>query len=83
MSELAKARTLTPEQKVKRLEKLNIYNSSPEHQEQLKRLHISIKGRARPSGAGKPSVPIEVFDLETGIKTIYSSIKEVAQFFGV
>jgi len=72
----------SPKLKAKRLEHLKRLNSSPAHQEQLKRQAENNKGRARPKGAGKPSIPIEVFDLETGIKTIYSSIKEVALFIG-
>jgi hypothetical protein len=34
------------------------------------------KGRARAEGAGSPSVPIEVFNVETGIKTNYPSMSE-------
>ena len=49
----------------------------------LNRLRLSFKGRARPEGSGKPSVPIEVLDHETGIQTIYPSISEAAQAIGV
>jgi hypothetical protein len=34
------------------------------------------KGRARPIGAGSISIPIEIFDLETGITTICPSMLE-------
>jgi hypothetical protein len=66
---LGKAKIWTPEHKAKRLE-------------HLKRLHLSQKGRARPEGLGTPIIQIEVLDLETGIKTIYPSMKEVARFLG-
>lgn len=33
-------------------------------------------GRKRPDGAGRPSVQIEVLDLESGIQTVYPSISE-------
>lgn len=42
-----------------------------------------FKGRLRPVGAGIPSVAIEVLDLETGIKTVYSSIGETARALDV
>jgi hypothetical protein len=41
------------------------------------------KGRKRAEGAGNPNVPIEVFDKETGIKTIYPSMSAVAKALGV
>lgn len=37
------------------------------------------KGRERAEGAGNPSVQIEVFNLETGIKTIYPSMSEAGK----
>jgi hypothetical protein len=49
----------------------------------LNRLRLSFKGRARPEGSGKPSVPIEVLDHETGIQTIYPSISEAARAIGI
>jgi NUMOD3 motif/NUMOD1 domain len=36
-------------------------------------------GKPRPVGAGSPSVQIEVFDLETRMKTIYPSMSAVAK----
>ena len=53
---------------MKRSEALKIYNSSQEAKDQLKRLQAT------------QSVSIEVLDLETGILTTYSSIKEAAEF---
>jgi hypothetical protein len=44
---------------------------------------IGGKGRKRAEGAGSPNVPIEVFDKETGIKTIYPSMSAVAKALGV
>jgi group I intron endonuclease len=41
------------------------------------------KGRKRAEGAGSPSVQVEVFNLETGIKTIYPSMSEAGQALGV
>jgi hypothetical protein len=41
------------------------------------------KGRKRAEGAGSPSVPVEVFDQETGMKTIYPSMSEVGKGLGV
>lgn len=41
------------------------------------------KGRKRAEGAGSPSVQVEVFDLETGMKTIYPSMSAVAKAIGV
>ena len=40
-------------------------------------------GRKRPDGAGKPSVQIEVLDLESGIQTVYPSISEAAKALDV
>jgi len=37
------------------------------------------KGRKRAEGAGSPSVPVEVLDKETGIKTTYPSMSEVGE----
>ena len=47
------------------------------------KIALGTKGRARAIGAGSPSVPIEVFNMETGIKTIYSSMSEAAKDLGV
>ena len=41
------------------------------------------KGRKRAEGAGSPSVPVEVLDKETGIKTTYPSMSEVGEALGV
>lgn len=41
------------------------------------------KGRKRAEGAGSPSVPLEVFDQETGMKTMYPSMSAVAKALGV
>jgi hypothetical protein len=41
------------------------------------------KGRKRAEGAGSSSVPIEVFDQKTGMKTIYPSMSAVAKALGV
>lgn len=41
------------------------------------------KGRKRAEGAGSPSVPVEVFDQEIGMKTIYPSISGVGKALGV
>jgi hypothetical protein len=41
------------------------------------------KGRKRAEGAGSPNVPVEVFDQETGMKTIYPSMSEVGKGLGV
>ena len=41
------------------------------------------KGRKRAEGAGSPSVPIEVLDLETGLKTIYPSMSAVGEALSV
>jgi group I intron endonuclease len=68
---------------LKQQERLKINNSSKEHKEHLKRLNLSQKGRAKPEGSGSLSVPIEVLDLETGIKTIYPSISEAARAIGL
>ena len=40
-------------------------------------------GRERPEGAGSPSVQIEVLDLETNIKTIYSTMNETGRALDV
>jgi hypothetical protein len=47
------------------------------------KLAMGSKGRKRALGAGSPSVPIEVFNLETRIKTIYPSMCEAAKDLGV
>jgi group I intron endonuclease len=85
-----KIRSLGQQEHIKRynsstehLEHLKRLHESSEHKEQLKRLHDSLKGKPRPEEAGSPSVPVEVFDPETGIKTIYPSMSAVAQALGV
>lgn len=40
-------------------------------------------GHKRAEGAGSPSVPVEVLDQETGIKTIYPSMSGVGKALGV
>lgn len=62
---------------------------TPEHLAKLSEAKIGHqnatggKGRERAEGAGSPSVPIEVLDQETGIKTTYPSMREVALALGV
>ena len=70
---------VNPVYQAKLKEHLKILNASKEHQEQLKRLHASLKGRARPEGAGIPSVGIEVFDIDNNETTVYVSIREAAR----
>jgi hypothetical protein len=65
------------------LEGLKAYNSSEEAHNHLKRLNESMKGCARPEGAGTPSISIEVLDSQNNEITIYSSITEAAQAIGV
>ena len=73
---------MNPEWLAKRLAALKTLHADPEFQakrlETLKKLHVELKGRPRPVGAGTPSIPIEVYDLETKTKTLYSSMREVA-----
>jgi hypothetical protein len=40
-------------------------------------------GRNRPAGAGRPSLKIEVMDLETGTKNNYDSIGEAARALNI
>jgi len=42
-----------------------------------------LKGRIRSTGAGTPSVPLEVLDLQTGEKTVYVSMSAFANFLGI
>ena len=51
--------------------------------ETKEKMSLAKKGCPRPKGAGRTSVAIEVFDLETQIKTIYPSICAAAQALGV
>jgi hypothetical protein len=74
---------ISPEQQTKRLEGLKIYNESKEALEHLKCLNLRNKGRARPEGAGRPSVHIEVFDTLNNVKTVYPSISKAAQAIGM
>lgn len=68
-------------------ERLKRRNSSKEHKEHLKRLHaslaLSLMGRRQPEGAGRPSIPVEVFDTENNVTTVFPSISEAAQAIGV
>lgn len=41
------------------------------------------KGYTKPLGSGKPSVSVEALDMETGEKTIYSSMTEAAKALGI
>jgi hypothetical protein len=61
-------------------------------EETIKKIRESMKGnkngknglgRKRAEGAGSPSLPIEVLDLETGNKTIYPSMSEAAKALSV
>ena len=70
------------EHQAKRLAALKISNSSIEHQELLKRLHLSRIGCARPEGSGIPSVQVEVFDSLNDKTTAYLSISEAARAIG-
>jgi group I intron endonuclease len=76
-----------PVVKTKRSEALKKLNADPEWKiktlQRLKILHASLKGRARPEGAGKPAIQIEVCDLETQTKTLYPSKSETAKALGV
>jgi len=49
----------------------------------LKALALSMKGRARPEGAGKPRAQLEVLDLQTEEKIVYASMSEFANFLGI
>lgn len=54
------------------------------HSEEAKaKIVAATIGRKRPEGAGIPRVQIEVFDMETGIKTIYPSMSEAGKALGV
>jgi group I intron endonuclease len=48
-----------------------------------RRMSEAKKGMTKIEGSGSPSVSIEVLDLETGIKTIYPSMSEVARALGI
>jgi hypothetical protein len=72
-----------PEFQAKRLEQLKRLNADPEFQaKRLERLKKN-KGRARPEGAGRPNVPIEVLDSITNEATVYPSISECARALGM
>jgi group I intron endonuclease len=47
-----------------------------------RRISEAKKGMTKTEGSGSPSVPIEVLDLDTGIKTVYPSMSEVARALG-
>lgn len=42
-----------------------------------------LKGRIRSERSGRAKVQLEVYDLDTGIKTIYPTIKGAAQALGI
>jgi len=44
---------------------------------------LSQKGRARPKGAGNPSVPVEVLDTVHNTTTVFPSICEAARAIGM
>lgn len=71
----------------KQLEHWKNLQANPEEQarrsEHIKRINLSNKGRARPDGAGTPSVSIEVLDTLTDKITVYTSISEAARAIGV
>jgi group I intron endonuclease len=48
-----------------------------------RRMSAARKGKTKIEGSGRPSVSIEVLDLETGIKTIYPSTSEAARALGI
>jgi hypothetical protein len=48
-------------------------------EETKNQISVTMKGKKKPVGAGKPSVQIEVLDQETGTSTIYPSISEAAR----
>lgn len=76
-----------PEAQTKRLEALKNFYADPvwkkNNPERLRKLSASLKGRARPEGAGKPAIQIEVLDIETQTKLLYSSRSEAAKALGV
>jgi group I intron endonuclease len=47
------------------------------------RMSAARKGKTKIEGSGRPKCPIEVLDLETGIKIIYPSIGEAARALGI
>jgi hypothetical protein len=64
-------------------EKMKLKALTPERLEQFKRLLASQKGQARPEGAGRPSIFIEVIDTLTDQITVYPSTGEAARAIGV
>jgi group I intron endonuclease len=48
-----------------------------------RRVSAAKKGMTKIEGSGSPSVPIEVLDLETDIKTTYDSMSEAARALGI
>jgi group I intron endonuclease len=76
-----------PVWKAKRLEALKKLHADPEWKnkasQQLKVYNASLKGRARPEGAGKPAIQIEVNGMETQTKSLYPSISETAKALGI
>lgn len=76
-----------PEYQTKRSEHLKRLHSSAEHKEHLNRLHknlaISLKGRPKPKGSGRPNVSIEVLDSLNNEIKVYPTIKEAAVAIGV
>jgi hypothetical protein len=76
-----------PKYRAKRSEHLKRLHSSAEHKEHLNRLHenlaISLKGRPKPKGSGRPNVSIEVLDSLNNEIKVYPTIKEAAVAIGV
>lgn len=76
-----------PEWKAKCLDHLKKLHADPEWQiktsQRLKIYNASLKGRARPEGAGSPAIQIEVYDLKTQNKTVYPTKVETAKALGV
>lgn len=49
----------------------------------IAKISAAKKGSARPKGAGRPSIPIEVLDTFTNETTVYLSISEAARAINV
>lgn len=78
---------LYPEWEAKRSEALKKAQGDPEWvaatSKRIKIYNASLKGRARPEGAGKPTIQIEVCDLITNQKITYPSRVETALALGI
>ena len=70
------------EYQARRLEHLKNLHLSKEHQEHLKRLNLSQKGRPRPEGAGLPSVALEVFDTKNNEAIVYEALATRSPSYG-